>query len=94
MPKRTTIFPSPSNCHKSGKSPATLEWFLNGAWRMFKIRIHDTQPPVKDPQELSMIGHAVHEDHLEELYQLGDQFFRYAGGGRGFYWWDELELIE
>ena len=84
-------FPSPSKDYRHGKGN-TFEWKLNSQWRRFRIKAHDAD--VENPEALNLIGRVILEDHTEELHQLGDQFFRYAGGGRGFYWWDELELIE
>ncbi len=46
------------------------------------------------PPNAVLIGHAIEDDHLEELYQDGEQFFRHAGGGRGFYWTQELRIVE
>jgi len=84
----TTTYPSPSNCYKL-EHGQYISWFLKGRWIKFKI-LGDSGI---DPSDACLIGHAVDEDHLEELYQLGDRFFRNAGGGRGFYWTQELEIV-
>lgn len=86
----STPFPSPSKEFRFGHGHI-LEWKLAGQWRQFKIIGHDTD--VDTPEALNLIGRAIMDDHTEELHQSGDRFLRYAGGGRGFYWWDELELI-
>ena len=36
---------------------------------------------------------ATFEDHLEELYLMESHWYRHAGGGRGFYWTEELEVV-
>ena len=36
---------------------------------------------------------ATFEDHLEELWQVENTWYRYAGGGRGFYWLQRLEVV-
>jgi len=35
---------------------------------------------------------ATFEDHLEALYYSNGKWYRHAGGGRGFYWTQELEV--
>jgi len=86
----TEQFPTPSNQNRYVAGPY-VEWFLNGRWVKFRILGDANINP--DDDNLNLIGHVIHEDHLEELYQQGDQFFRHAGGGRGFYWAQELEVI-
>ena len=46
------------------------------------------------PKSATKIAEEVLEDHLETLWvdPLGT-FYRYAGGGRGFYWVQTLELL-
>lgn len=36
---------------------------------------------------------ATFEDHLEELYLIDGHWYRHTGGGRGFYWTQELEVV-
>ena len=92
-----TQFPTPSKRHRSpwaqirktGSAPWSIGWYLNGRWVQFRI-VGETDLP----EDAELIGHKVDEDHLEELYQSGDLFFRHAGGGRGFYWTQELEIVE
>jgi len=45
------------------------------------------------PETAHCIGSYVMEDHLEQLW-IDDEgnFYRYAGGGRGFYWTQKLDL--
>lgn len=71
------------------------EWYINNYWVKFRIlrELEGDGGHTNIPEGAVLIGHAVHDDHLEELYQLGDQYFRHAGGGRGFYWTQELELV-
>lgn len=57
----------------------------------FKFKI--TGGVEKLPPSATQIAEEVQEDHLEQLWvdPLGT-FYRYAGGGRGFYWTQTLEL--
>lgn len=49
----------------------------------------------KPPPNAVQIAEEIQDDHLEQLWvdPLGT-FYRYAGGGRGFYWTAVLELEE
>ena len=67
-----------------------LKWFLNNGWLYFEV----VAELDKLPSKATLIGHQVENDHLEELYRLGDRFFRFAGSGRGLYWTQELALID
>jgi len=88
--KQAKYYPVPSKRTRAPKEhEASIEWFLNGRWIKFEIT-----GDADLPEDANLIGHVVQEDHLEELYQSGDQFFRHAGGGRGFYWTQELEIVE
>lgn len=78
-------FPSPSKRFRHDKAPY-VSWFLNNAWVRFRIIADD----VALPESANLIGHVILDDHLEELWQDDEQFFRHAGGGRGFYWTQEL----
>jgi len=60
-------------------------------WKLwFKI----TGEVEKLPKSATKVAEEVLEDHLEELWvnSLGT-FYRHAGGGRGFYWVQTLELL-
>ena len=85
----TTRYPTVTRRHRMEQGPY-ISWFLSNRWVRFRI---SPDRYVDVPEGADLIGHVVSDDHLEELYQYGDQFFRYAGGGRGFYWTQEL-LVE
>lgn len=67
-----------------------LEWRIKGNWVKFAITGGISELP-KGAQRLK---HTVLEDHLEELWELRGRYYRYAGGGRGFYWVQELALLD
>jgi len=84
----TQRYSTPSRRYQMEVGPY-ISWFLNGRWIKFQI-LSDGDLP----ESANLIGHVVDDDHLEELYQDGEQFFRHAGGGRGFYWTQELQIME
>ncbi len=46
------------------------------------------------PPKAKLIAEEDIEDHLERLYiTRRGTFYRYAGGGRGFYWTQMLKLV-
>jgi len=83
----TVRFPAPSKRYRM-ELGSHISWFLNNHW----IQFHILSEHADLPEDAVLIGHKIEDDHLEEIYQLGDQFFRYAGGGRGFYWTQELTI--
>jgi len=85
-----TKYPTVTRRYRMERGPY-ISWFLNSRWIKFRILPDDT---VDLPETADLIGRAISDDHLEELYQYGDQFFRHAGGGRGFYWTQELRVEE
>jgi len=67
-----------------------LEWRIKGNWVKFEI-IGDMQ---KIPEGAKRLKHTVVDDHLEELWELRGRYYRYAGGGRGFYWIQDLTPLD
>jgi hypothetical protein len=41
-----------------------------------------------------VIKDATFEDHLEQLLFDGKNYYRHAGGGRGFYWTQLLQEVK
>ena len=69
---------------------STIAWKIDGVVHIFEI--------VKDvdyPQDAKIVKDATFEDHLEQLLQdKSGKWYRHAGGGRGFYWTQLLELVK
>ena len=67
----------------------SVAWRINGKLHKFQI-----VGRCDFPKGAKLVKEAVFEDHLEQLWKLDDKWYRYAGGGRGFYWTQLLELVE
>lgn len=69
-----------------------ISWMIDGKKHVFEI----VGPVICDlkPAMAEVVKSATFEDHLEELWKHKDKWYRHAGGGRGFYWTQELELVE
>lgn len=69
-------------------SDKELSWRVKGTWKHFKIG--ETVKGIDAPT----IKSATFEDHLEELLFDGKNYYRHAGGGRGFTWDERLMEIK
>jgi len=77
--------------------PRTVQWKINGLIHVFEIQMQlpHTTKESDILKSAAVLKSAVFEDHLEELLQDKEgNWYRHAGGGRGFYWTQRLELIE
>ena len=74
-----------------------IQWKINGLIHVFEIQ--GQLPHATEESNIlkssTVIKSAIFEDHLEELLQdKQGNWYRHAGGGRGFYWTQRLALIE
>jgi len=77
--------------------PGVIQWKINGLIHVFEIQgqLPHTTEESDVLKSSTVVKSAVFEDHLEELLQDKDgNWYRHAGGGRGFYWTQRLALIE